>query len=314
MKILITGINGWVASALAIHCRSLDLQVRGSARLQTGADVVSVGEINANTDWTQALRGCDAVIHLASRVHVMHETVLNPLAAFREVNTAGTLCLARQATAYGIRRFVFVSSIKVNGESTPMGRPFRPDDPPAPQDAYAISKCEAESDLRGIAATSGMEVVIVRPPLVYGPGVKGNFATMIRAVSRGIPLPLASITHNRRSLVAIDNLVDFLALCARHPAAANQTFLISDGMDLSTATLLHKLAKAMNRPARLMPFPTTALAWCARIAGQGALIDRLLGNLQVDQSKNLAILGWTPPAKMDDVLLRTMFSQAAPLP
>ncbi len=306
MRILITGINGWVGSAFALHCRALGLQVSGSTRSQIGVDVMGVGDINANTDWTRALVGCDVVTHLAARVHVMHETTANPLAAFREVNTAGTLRLARQAAAHGVRRFLFVSSIKVNGERTQMGRPFRPDDPPGPQDAYAISKSEAEAGLREIAEISGMEVVIVRPPLVYGPGVKGNFATMIRALRRGIPLPLASISNNKRSLVAIDNLVDFLALCATHPAAANQTFLVSDGEDLSTASLLHKLTKAMDRPARLMPVPPGALAWCARIAGQGVFIDRLLGNLQVDQSHSLATLGWAPPVKMDDALLRTV--------
>jgi nucleoside-diphosphate-sugar epimerase len=217
MKVLITGINGWVASALARHCRSLAMQVRGSARSQTGPDVIGVGDINGNTDWTAALDGCDVVFHLAARVHVMHETAADPLAAFREVNTEGTLRLAKQAAAAGVRRFVFVSSIKVNGECTAPGRPFRPDDTPAPQDPYGVSKSEAETGLRELAARTDMEVVIVRPPLVYGPGVKANFAAMVGAVRMGLPMPLGSVTGNRRSLVAIDNLVDLLATCARHP-------------------------------------------------------------------------------------------------
>lgn len=313
MKVLITGINGWVASALARHCRSLGMQVRGSARSQTAPDVIGVGDINADTEWAAALDGCDVVFHLAARVHVMRETAADPLAAFREVNTVGTLRLARQAAAAGVRRFVFVSSIKVNGECTAPGRPFRPDDTPAPQDPYGVSKSEAETGLRELAAKTGMEVVIVRPPLVYGPGVKANFAAMVGAVRMGLPLPLGSVTGNRRSLVAIDNLVDLLATCARHPAAANRTFLVSDGEDLSTAGLIRRVARAMNRPARLIPLPPRVIAWGGRMLGQRAMVDRLLGNLQVDQSLTCALLDWNPPVKVDNALASAVSAQTATL-
>ncbi len=313
MKVLITGINGWVASALARHCRARGMQVRGSARSQTGPDVIGVGDINADTEWAAALDGCEVVFHLAARVHVMRETAADPLAAFREVNTAGTLRLARQAAAAGVRRFVFVSSIKVNGESTAPGQPFRPDDTPAPQDPYGVSKSEAETGLRELAAKTGMEVVIVRPPLVYGPGVKANFAAMAGAVRMGLPLPLGSVTGNRRSLVAIDNLVDLLAICARHPAAANRTFLVSDGEDLSTADLLRRVAQAMNKPVRLIPLPPAVIAWGGRMLGRQAMVDRLLGNLQVDQSLTCALLNWTPPVKVDNALAGAASAQTAAL-
>ena len=312
MKVLITGINGWVASALARHCRARGMQVRGSARSQTGPDVIGVGDINADTEWAAALDGCEVVFHLAARVHVMRETAADPLAAFREVNTAGTLRLARQAAAAGVRRFVFVSSVKVNGEQTAPGNPFRRDDAPNPQDPYGISKREAEDGLRTIAAQTGMEVVIVRPPLVYGLGVKANFATLMHAVRRGLPLPLASVTHNRRSLVALDNLVDLLITCIDHPAAANQTFLVSDGEDLSTAHLLHRLGDAMGRPARLLPCPPALLQFGAALLGKRDVAQRLLGNLQVDITHTRETLGWTPPISVDEGLRRAVAGLRTP--
>jgi nucleoside-diphosphate-sugar epimerase len=304
MKMLITGINGWVASALAARCRALGHVVRGSARQSGDPEVQSVGPINALTDWSEALVGCEAVLHVAARVHVMQETATDPLATFREVNVQGTLQLAQQAAAAGVRRFVFVSSIKVNGETTSPGRPFRHDDAPNPQDAYGISKREAEDGLRTLARRGGMEIVIVRPPLVYGPGVKANFAILMRAVRRGLPLPLALATHNRRSLVSLDNLIDLLITCTHHPAAAGQTFLVSDGEDLSTANLLHRLGCALGQPARLFPVPLRFIEGLGRAVGQQAMVDRLLGNLQVDLTHTTGILGWRPPLSVDEGLAR----------
>ena len=257
-------------------------------------------------------RRCSTVLHLAARVHIMDDPASDPLAAFRKVNTLGTLNLARQAAATGVNRFVFVSSIKVNGEGTQPGSVFHGDDTPAPLDPYGISKHEAEIGLRQIAAATGMQVVIVRPPLVYGPGVKANFAAMMRAVQRGLPLPLASVTHNRRSFVALDNLVDLLITCLDHPAAANQTFLVSDGEDLSTADLLRRLGKAMSRQARLFPVPPALLQVGANLLGKGEVSQRLLGNLQVDISHTRETLGWTPPITVDEGLRRAVAGLRTP--
>jgi nucleoside-diphosphate-sugar epimerase len=260
----------------------------------------------ADADFRHMLAGVDAVVHLAARVHIMEERAADPLAAFRAVNTSGTLNLARQAAETGVRRFVFVSSVKVNGEETTPGSPFRHDDLPNPEDPYGISKREAEDGLLELAAQSGMDVVIVRPPLVYGPGVKANFAAMMRAVQRGLPLPLGAVTHNRRSLVALDNLVDLLITCLDHPAAANQTFLVSDGEDLSTADLLRWLGRAMNKPARLFPVPVPLLRAGAALLGKRDVARRLLGNLQIDISHTRETLGWTPPITVDEGLRRAV--------
>ncbi len=234
----------------------------------------------------------------------MDDTSADPLAAFRQTNTAGTLHLARQAAAAGVRRFVFVSSVKVNGEGTAEGSPFTAADAPAPQDPYGISKMEAEQGLRQIAVDTGMEVVIVRPPLVYGPGVKANFATLMRWLQRGIPLPLGAVTDNRRSLVALDNLVDLLITCIHHPAAANQTFLVSDGEDLSTTALLRRMGQALGKPALLLPVPPALLALGAKVLGKGDVAQRLLGSLQVDITHTRETLGWTPPIGVDEGLRR----------
>lgn len=234
----------------------------------------------------------------------MVERASNPLVEFQRVNVEGTLNLAKQAAETGVRRFVFVSSVKVNGEGTAAGHPFTASDTAAPQDPYGISKMEAEQGLCQIAADTGMEVVIVRPPLIYGPGVKANFASLMRAVQRGIPLPLASVTHNRRSFVALDNLVDLLITCIDHPAAANQTFLVSDGEDLSTADLLRRLGQAMEKPARLIPVPPSLLQVGANLLGKGDMAQRLLGNLQVDISHTRNTLNWHPPISVDEGLRR----------
>lgn len=269
-----------------------------------GAHVVEIGELAADSDWSAALDRADVVIHAAARVHVMNDAASDPLAEFRRVNVEGTLALARQAADAGVRRFVFISSIKVNGESTDPERPYRADDIPAPVDPYGISKEEAEQKLRVLALECGMEVVIIRPPLVYGPGVKANFQSMMNWLSRGIPLPLGAI-RNRRSLVALDNLVDLIVICIDHPGAANQIFLVSDGEDLSTTELLQRMGRALGKPARLLPLPMSLLDFAARLLGKASIAQRLCGSLQVDISKTRELLGWEPPVSVDEALAKT---------
>jgi nucleoside-diphosphate-sugar epimerase len=276
-------------------------------------EIVEVGSIGADTDWRRALRDVAAVIHTASRVHVMKEKIPDPLSEFRRVNVAGTVNLARQAIEAGARRFVFISSIKVLGEESPPGRPFLADDLPAPQDAYGTSKWEAEQALLALAGDSSMDVVIIRSPLVYGPGAKGNFAVIARWLARDVPLPLGALRHNRRTLVAIDNLVDLIVTCVDHPAAANQVFLAGDGEDISTADLLRRMAKAMDKRAHLIPVPSWMLKSAAAVMGRRAMARRLCDSLQVDISKAQRRLGWTPPVSMDEGLQRA-FASLAPGP
>ena len=311
MNCLITGAGGFVGKALcaALSKPTRDCVVRTALRChRAGSDSfegVIVGTIDAETEWSEALQGTDTVIHLAARVHVMKEVAKEPLTEFRCINVAGTLNLARQAAAAKIKRFVFISTIKVNGEHTDSGQPFTEVDTPNPQDAYGLSKHEAEQGLRQISAETGMEIVIIRPPLVYGPRVKANFAALMRAVQRGWPLPLGSV-HNQRSLVALDNLVDFIITCITHPQAANQTFLVSDGQDLSTTELVRGMARAAGVPARLLPVPVWALQAGARLVGKGDAVQRLCGNLQVDISKARELLGWVPPVSVEEGLRRAM--------
>lgn len=251
------------------------------------------------------LSSVDCVIHAAARVHVMHDTEEDPLAAFRDLNVTGTMNLARQAADAGVKRFVFISSIKVNGELTSSGRPFTETDVPNPQDAYAQSKHEAEQGLRQLSAETRMEVVIIRPPLVYGPSVKANFGALKRAVQLGWPLPLGAV-NNQRSLVALDNLVDFIVTCIIHPKAANQTFLVSDGQDLSTTELVRGMAQAAGVPARLLPVPVWALQAGASLLGKYDSVQRLCGNLQVDIFKARSLLGWLPPVSVEKGLRQAM--------
>lgn len=311
MRCLITGGNGFVGRALISHVLARGCEVRISLRRQPRADqivgleTVEIDSLSSKTDWTVALRDVDQVVHLAARVHIMNDKSADPLAEFRRVNFEGTANLARQAAVAGVRRFVYLSSIKVNGEFTEVGQPFTADDDPAPEDPYGVSKHEAERALCQIAAETGMEVVIIRSPLVYGPGVKANFESMIRWLVRGVPLPLAAVTQNRRSLVAIDNLVDLIRTCLIHPAAANQTFLVSDGEDLSTASLLKRMGAALGHPARLFYVPPSMLQIGAGLVNKPGIYQRLCGSLQLDIAKTRVLLDWTPPVSVDEGLRRT---------
>jgi nucleoside-diphosphate-sugar epimerase len=289
MKILITGQNGFIGKPLFKLLQQQKHQVRGTVRnkqkIQKNRDIVVVGNISPTTDWMAALTGIEVVVHLANRAHVLNEQVRDPLAIFREVNVAGTIQLAKQAVESGVRRFIFVSSIKVNGEQTSK-HPFTVNDKPNPQDPYAISKLEAENALHEIAKQSSMEIVIIRPPLVYGQGVKGNFERLTRLVELGIPLPFASI-KNKRSLISLDNLIQLLAKSTTHPAVANQTLLVSDGEDLSTPQLIEKIADSIAKPARLFHFSPKLLKIVGKFTGQRKVIDRLCENLQIDGISNL---------------------------
>lgn len=304
MRVLVTGANGFVGRALCPHLVALGHEVVPVVRRQSSiADEVIV---HGAESWITALKGCDSVIHLAARAHVMRDLERDPLQAFRADNADTTIELAKRAVETGVRRFVFMSTIKVNGEETAPGCSFSHDDPVDPKDPYAISKWEAEQGLLEMAKSTGLEVVIIRPPLVYGPGVKGNFATLIKWVKNGIPLPLGAIS-NRRSMIALDNLVNFTALCAdiqASPNAKGQVFLVSDGEDVSTAELLRKVAKAYRCNSRLLRVPEGLMCMAARWMGKTSIADRLFGSLVIDDSKARQILGWHPPSSMDEQLQR----------
>lgn len=318
--IFLTGATGFVGSALLNKFLVDKIDVIAMVRSESTALPPNiktvVGDLGVLSDEIpgqarndcilSVLKDADVVVHAAARAHIMRDEVVEPLAEYRKVNRDATLALARLAAEAGIKRFVFVSSVKVNGEETAPGQIFRANDQPLPQDPYGVSKHEAEQGLLALAKETGIEVVIIRPPLVYGPGVKGNFSSMVAWVKKGIPLPLGAIC-NQRSLVALENLVDFIALCADHkrsPQAANQVFLISDGEDISTTELLRKVARAQGKPARLIPVPVGLMKFAARLLGKGAVADRLFGNLQVDGSKARDLLGWKPVVTMDEALTR----------
>ena len=302
MKILVSGANGFIGRALCAYLSSLGHEVVPAVRRPS--NIKGEHLVRSELSWRAALTGCESVVHLAGRAHVMQDHEPNPLQAFRAANVVTTTELANRAVEAGVRRFVFMSTIKVNGEETAPGCRFKPDDLTAPQDPYAISKWEAENGLLEIARKTGLEVVIIRPPLVYGPEVKGNFASLIRWINRGVPLPLGA-THNRRSMLALENLVSFAALCAdieASPNAKNQVFLVSDGEDVSTSELLRRVAKAYGRNSRLLPVPVGLLWFAARLIGKASLAHRLLGSLVIDGSKAREMLGWRPPVTMDEQL------------
>jgi nucleoside-diphosphate-sugar epimerase len=312
--VLVTGASGFVGKAV---CRALlhagyapraGLQYRARwPELQAAATALSdfavIGDLGACPNLNDALESVAVVVHLAARVHIMDDAAVDPLKEYRRVNLDGTEALAQAAVKHGVRRIVFVSTAKVNGEST-FAIPFTEEDPPDPQDPYGVSKWEAEEALRSIGARTGIEIVIVRPPLVYGAGVSANFLRLIKLVGRGLPLPLPD-THNRRSLVCVGNLADFLVKCVGHPEAANETFMVTDGEDVSTRELIVRLASALGRTARFLPVPEFAIRLAARLAGKEAAVDRLLGSLVIDSGKARQRLGWTPPVTLDNGLALT---------
>lgn len=298
MKILVTGANGFVGAALCKDLVERGFETRGAVRRETavlpaGVEKITVGDINADTAWAHALHQIDCVIHLAARVHVMKDTSMDPLSEFRKVNVAGTAKLARDAARYGVKRLVYVSSIKVNGEAT-FDRPFSESDEPQPIDPYGISKWEAEEALHGISKETGLEIAIVRPPLVYGPMVGGNFLRMLSWIDKEIPLPLGSI-KNSRSMIYVGNFADALILCASHPKAAGETFLVADAEPVSTSQLIRTLSDKMGRKTRIFPFPAFLLNLLGKFLGKSAEIERLTGSLAVDTTRIRTKLGWSPP-------------------
>jgi nucleoside-diphosphate-sugar epimerase len=308
-QILVTGATGFVGTALIQRLlrekallSAAVLSPEGTGHLPAEVGRVIVPPLSGSSDYSTPLQHVDIVVHLAARVHIMRDAAMDPLREFRRVNLHGTECLARQAARAGVRRFVFISTVKVHGEESAL--PYREDSPIAPADPYGTSKAEAEEALWRVAAETGLEVAIVRPPLVYGPGVKANFRELMKLVSLGIPLPFASIC-NRRSFLFVGNLADAIACCAAHHGSAGETYLVSDGEDLSTPELIKSVAKAMGKPARLFPFPPGLLRLAGRISGSSSAVERLVGSLRVDSSKIRRELGWAPPFTMEHGLGKT---------
>lgn len=310
MTVLLTGASGFVGRAIlkAAQLRGIKIRpvYRSHEQVRAGCHDVLISHLDNKVDWIESLYGIEVVVHAAALTHVMWNNNQNLLPEYRRVNVEGTINLARQAAACGVKRFVFISSIKVNGDATPLGQPFTSDDLPAPVDAYGLSKSEAERQLMILAKETGIEVTIIRPPLIYGPGVKGNFASLLKWVRRGIPIPLGCVTHNRRSLVGIDNLVELILICLNHPNAANQIFLVSDGEDLSTSDLLRRIGGAMGRSSRLIFIPVWIITTVASLMGKTTISNRLMGTLQVDNQKTCDLLNWRPHVSVDDGLRRAV--------
>ena len=309
MKVLITGASGFIGKALCSHLVLRDFDIVATVRNLPNAHVPRVDyrivtKLDAATDWHDALAGVQTVIHCAARVHVMRDHAQDPLTEFRRVNTLGTETLARAAAHCGVKRLVFLSSIKVNGESAPSDAPFDQASPAKPQDPYAISKWEAEQALTRVSIETGLEIIVLRCPLVYGPGVKGNFLRLLQAVDHGIPLPL-SLARNLRRLIYLDNLTDAIAICLTHPAAAGKTYLVSDGEDVSTAELISRITQALGKPSRLWPCPLGLMELAGMMTGKSDEIARLLGSLCIDSSKIRSELDWTPPYTLEQGLAET---------
>jgi nucleoside-diphosphate-sugar epimerase len=310
-SILITGATGFVGTRLAnfLGTQFPNMELRLAVRHQPdelqvpsvlpAGSIEVVGDINPHTNWTNSLVGVDVVIHLAARVHVMNDVVLHPLEEYRNANTLATTHLAEEAAKAGVKRFIYLSSIKVNGEETLPGQSYSENSSPAPIDPYGVSKWEAEIGLEKVCFQTGMEFVIIRPPLIYGPGVKANFQKLMGLVAKELPLPLGSV-HNQRSILALDNLVSFIAEAMTNPLAANQRFLLSDGKDVSTSQLLKLIAKGMDKSIWLLPVPAFVLRAAAQVFGVSAAADRLLGSLQIDSSKARQLLQWQPPLSVEE--------------
>ncbi len=310
MTVAVVGANGFIGSALTHKLCEKGYDVKGIVRSKERTlnpnnhlEIIAVGEINGDTNWNDALKGIDVVIHLAARVHKLNDASVNPLAEYRRVNTEGTQRLAEVSAEAGVKRLIFISTIKVNGERT-TGDAFAENHLAHPQDPYAISKWEAEQVLHRVAKYTGLEVVIIRPPLVYGPGVKANFLSLFKIVDRGIPLPLASI-KNRRSFIYLGNLVDAIVTCATHAEAAGQTYLVSDGEDVSTPELIRRVADALGKTAQLFPFPPALMKLAGKLTGKSDAVERLVSSLTIDSSKIRHELNWTPPYTMDQGLKET---------
>ena len=311
MNVLLTGSTGFIGRAIAMKLsKSSDYDLKLAVRTKKiefpiDAEYHQVCCIDIGTDWSIALRGVEVVIHSAGIAHIRQDSEDRLLAELRKVNVQGTLNLGRQAADAGVKRFIFLSSVKVNGEVTNKGHPFTAEDMPSPADHYGLTKLEAEMGLKEIGLNSGMEIVIIRPPLVYGPGAKANFATMVRWVKKGVPLPFGDI-KNARSLVSLDNLVDFLTICLKHPAASGQIFLVSDGEDVSTTELLRRTAEALGRKILLLPVSVDHIEFVASLIGVQTITKRLCGFLQVDIEKNYRLLGWKPPLTMEQGLKKAV--------
>ena len=306
MKLILTGATGFIGKEILEKVKSFDVNVIGRSKPKMNDGYTFFhASIDADSDYGSALADGGVVIHSAARAHVMDDNSADPLTAFREVNTIGTINLAKQAAQAGVKRFIFISSIKVNGEHTNRNKPFSAEDKPSPEDPYGLSKAEAEEQLKKLSKETGMAVVIIRPPLVYGPGVKANFAIMMRLAATGIPLPFGGIKENRRSLVSVYNLVDLIFSCISHPNAANQTFLVSDDEDLSTAKMLKKLSVALGKSSKMLSLPVKLFDVLGKITGNSAIVDRLCGSLQVDISKTKELLDWQPPFSVKEGFART---------
>lgn len=309
-NVLITGASGFVGQSLLKRLDAdpgyISTPVFRKPDMQLDRSALIISELSARTDWENGLQGIDVVVHLAARVHVMNEHELDPQEAYNSVNVEATEHLARQAAAAGVRRFIFISSVKVNGESTEYGCPFRHDDMVSPDDHYAVSKYLAEKKLLEVGEDTGMQVVILRPPLVYGPGVKGNFIRLVKAVLNERWLPFGAINRNKRSMVYIDNLVDLIVLCVRHPKAASHVFMVADEQALSTSTLIRSMAGSAGVQRRLVSVPGFILRALFLVSGKKALITRLLDSLEVDISYTKSVLGWVPPVSVQEGIKRTM--------